>query len=438
MTLPTAFGVPIHPPGEVNDDPHVRGAGVTGSAAPPTSYLNHLECSRCGRRHDADRPQNLCECGAPLLARYDLSALAREVSLDTIAERAPNLWRYRELLPVRSERHIVSLGEGMTPLLTLPRLGASLGLPRLLLKDEGACPTGSFKARGAAVGISRASELGCGRVAMPTNGNAGAAWSVYAARGGMESLVVMPIDAPEVTRRECTVAGARLSLVDGVIGDAGEIVGRVVADSDWFDVSTLKEPYRLEGKKTMGLEIFEQLGRRMPHVIVYPAGGGVGLIAIHKALGELRDLGRHDGPDPRLVAVQSTGCAPIVEAFQAGATEAQPWSGTGTIAYGINVARPLGDALMLRAISETGGCAVGVDDDELLAELRRLGQLEGMFVCPEGAATVAATRQLRATGWLNEDDEVVLLNTGTGLKYPETVSADPPTVAPRADLRALA
>lgn len=395
-----------------------------------TSHLAYLECSVCSERHDADRPQNLCACGAPLLARYDLSALAGTLTPGDLSDRPPSLWRYRELLPVRDPQHITTFGEGMTPLIELPRLGASLGLSRLMLKDEGACPTGTFKARGAAVGISRARELGIGRVAMPTNGNAGAAWSAYAARAGVDTLVVMPIDAPEVTRRECAVAGARLFLVDGLIGDAGAIVGRAVRDDGWFDVSTLKEPYRLEGKKTMGLEIFEQLGGRLPDVIIYPAGGGVGLIGIHKAIGELRALGWYDGPSPRLVAVQAEGCAPIVRAYEAGESRATAWEGGETVAFGLNVGKPLGDRLMLAAIAETGGCAIAVPDAELLEEMRALGRLEGAFICPEGAATVAAARKLRESGWLAPDDEVVLLNTGNGLKYPETVAADPPILQP--------
>jgi threonine synthase len=397
---------------------------------PGTSHLSHLECSACGERYDADVPQNLCACGSPLLACYDLPALAATLTPGDLSDRPPSLWRYRELLPVRDAEHITTLGEGMTPLISLPRLGASLGLPRLMLKDEGACPTGTFKARGAAVGISRARELGIRQVAMPTNGNAGAAWSTYAARAGLDTLIVMPIDAPEVTRRECTVTGARLLLVDGLIGDAGAIVSGAVRDGPWFDVSTLKEPYRLEGKKTMGLEIFEQLGGRMPDVIMYPAGGGVGLIGIHKAIGELRALGWYDGPSPRLVAVQSEGCAPIVRAYEAGESHATPWEGGETVAFGINVGKPLGDRLMLAAIAETDGCAIAVSDAELLEELRVLGRLEGAFICPEGAATVAAARRLRESGWLAPDDEVVLLNTGTGLKYPETVAADPPTLQP--------
>jgi threonine synthase len=400
------------------------------------SHLSHLECPACGASHDADVPQNLCACGSPLLARYDLAALAESGSFDAIAARPPTLWRYRELLPVRSDAHVVTMGEGMTPLIALPRLGERLGVPRLLMKDEGLIPTGSFKARGAAVGVSRARELGIGRVAMPTNGNAGAAWSAYAARGGMRSLVVMPVGAPDITRRECAAAGAELYLVDGLIGDAGAIVAGAVAGGDWFDVSTLKEPYRLEGKKTMGLEIFEQLGRRVPDVIVYPTGGGVGLIGIHKALLELRELGWLDGPLPRLVAAQAAGCAPIVRAFERGERTAEPWPGAQTIAFGINVAKPLGDTLILDAIADTGGCAVAVEDEELLAAVSELARVEGAFVCPEGAANLAAVRRLRATGWVEADDEVLLLNTGAGLKYVDTVVAQPPVLAPGARLPA--
>ena len=394
------------------------------------SHLTHLECPACGATYDADAPQNTCRCGSPLLARYDLARLAASNALDDLASRPPTLWRYRELLPVRSPEHVVSLGEGMTPLTPLPRLGAALGVQRLTMKDEGLIPTGSFKARGAAVGVSRARELGIGAVAMPTNGNAGAAWSLYAARAGMRALVVMPRDAPEITRRECAAAGAELYLVDGLIGDAGAIVGEAVAGGDWFDVSTLKEPYRLEGKKTMGLEIVEQLGGRVPDVIVYPTGGGVGLIGIHKALLELRELGRLDGPLPRLVAAQAAGCAPIVRAFERGARTAEPFPDAQTVAFGINVANPLGATLILDAIADTGGCAIAVTDDELLGAVAQTARLEGAFVCPEGGAGVAAIRRLRADGWIAPGDEVVLLNTGAGIKYPQTVPADPPLLRP--------
>ncbi|HEX6935962.1 MAG TPA: threonine synthase, partial [Actinomycetes bacterium] len=288
------------------------------------SSLSHLDCPRCGAQHEATVRQGVCPaCGSPLLARYDLSAVS--VGRVEVAARPPDLWRYHELLPVTSPEHVVTLGEGMTPLLDAPRLADALGLERLLVKDEGVLPTGTFKARGAAVGVSRARELGATRMAMPTNGNAGAAWATYAARAGLAMTVAMPVDAPSITRAETVVAGGDLRLVDGLISDAGRLVGAAVAasDDDWFDVATLKEPYRIEGKKTMGYEIAEQLGWRMPDVVVYPTGGGVGLIGIHKALTELVELGWVDGPLPRLVSVQSTGCAPIVRAFEAGARESE-------------------------------------------------------------------------------------------------------------------
>jgi threonine synthase len=384
------------------------------------SYLASLKCPRCGAGYDADRPQNLCTCGSPLLAQYDLAAARRAVDPATVATRAPDLWRYRELLPVRDAAHIATLGEGWTPLLPAVRYGARIGVPRLLVKDEGLVPTGSFKARGAAVGVSRAGELGIRHVAMPTNGNAGAAWAVYAARAGLRATIAMPAAAPAITRKECAVAGAELHLVDGLIGDAGRLIAGLLGDGV-FDVSTLKEPYRLEGKKTMGYEIAEQLGWRVPDVILYPTGGGVGLIGIYKALGELRELGWIGDKLPRLVAVQSTGCAPIVAAFAAGARRAEPWPDAHTVAFGITVPAPLGDELILDALYATGGTAVAVDDTDLLADLRVFGADEGLWLCPEGAACLTAARTLRAAGWLGEDEEVVVLNTGTGLKYPDSV-----------------
>jgi threonine synthase len=393
------------------------------------SALSHLECSRDGSRHDADVVQGTSPLGAPLLARYDLERVAGTVSRQEIAGRAPTLWRYAELLPVRDPRHVVSLGEGMTPLLDLPAAGARLGVPALRMKDEGLLPTGAFKARGAAVGVSRARELGVKGIAMPTNGNAGAAWATYAARAGLETLIVMPVDAPEITRRECVVAGAELYLVDGLIGDAGAIVKRAVAGRPgWQDTSTLREPYRIEGKKTMGYEIAEQLGWRSPDVILYPTGGGVGIIAIHKALLELRELGWITGDLPRLVAVQAEGCAPIVDAFQAGLDESTAPVDPHTVAFGINVPKALGDFLVLDAVRATGGTAVAVTDAELLAAQRQLARDEGTWICPEGAACFAAVGQLREAGWLDGSEDVVVLNTGSGLLYPDTVPVDVPTL----------
>jgi threonine synthase len=395
------------------------------------SALSHLECSRCGARHDADRVQGTCaSCAAPLLARYDLERVGESVDRGAVAGRQPDLWRYHELLPVRDPAHVVSLGEGMTPLLGMPRLGALLGLPRLLMKDEGMLPTGTFKARGAAVGVSRAAELGVRGVAMPTNGNAGAAWATYAARAGLPALVAMPVDAPEITRSECAAAGAELYLVDGLIGDAGRLVAAAVAARDGVqDVSTLKEPYRLEGKKTMGLEIAEQLGWRVPDVIVYPTGGGVGIIGIYKALREMQALGWLGDALPRLVAVQATGCAPIVAAFERGATESEPVHDARTVAFGITVPKALGDFLVLDAVYASGGTAVAVDDADLLADQREVARSEGIWICPEGAACVTAVRQLREAGWLSASDVVLVLNTGTGLKYPQTVTADVPVLS---------
>ncbi|MGH3508962.1 MAG: threonine synthase, partial [Nocardioidaceae bacterium] len=400
-------------------------AGSTGSA------LSHLECSRTGEGYDADVVQGLSRVGAPLLARYDLDRVRSTVSREELAGRAQTLWRYREVLPVRDPANIATLGEGMTPLLPLPSYGAAVGVPRLLMKDEGALPTGTFKARGAAVGVARAKELGVRAIAMPTNGNAGAAWATYAARAGLASLVVMPLDAPAVTRAECVALGCELYLVDGLINHAGALVKDAVGRREGYqDVSTLKEPYRVEGKKTMGYEIVEQLGWHAPDVILYPTGGGVGLIGIYKAMLEMRELGWVAGPMPRLVAVQATGCAPIVDAFRDGALESTLKEDTHTVAFGINVPKALGDFLVLAAVRATDGTAIAVDDEELLAEQQRLARSEGTFVCPEGAACMVAVRRLRESGWIASGEQVVVLNTGAGLKYPETVAVDVP-VLPR-------
>ncbi|SEQ09147.1 threonine synthase [Lentzea xinjiangensis] len=369
--------------------------------------LSHLECARCGRVHDAHVIQNVChDCASPLLARYDLAGVAKPTGGDS-------LWRYRDVLPVRDPDPAFSLGEGMTPLVPLPALSRELDV-HLLMKDEALIPTGSFKARGAAVGVARAKELGVEGIKMPTNGNAGAAWALYAARAGLRSVIAMPEDAPLITREEVAASGAELRVVPGTIADAA----RAIADVDLFDASTLREPYRIEGKKTMGYEIVEQLGWRVPDVIVYPTGGGVGLIGIHKALHEMRELGWIGGKLPRLVAVQSTGCAPIVRAFDEGGAESVFWDGAYTSAFGINVPKPLGDFIILRAIRETGGTATAVTDEQVEADRAECARREGVFLCPEGAATISAVRELRGTGWLEADDEVVVLNTGAGIKYP--------------------
>jgi threonine synthase len=382
------------------------------------SSLDHLECPKCDRTYDADRVNSVCDCGSPLLARYDLAEVATGMIKAQLTYRVPSLWRYHELLPVRSPEHVVTLGEGLTPMLPMPALGKELAIGELWMKDEGIIPTGTFKARGAAVGISRARELGVRKIAMPTNGNAGSAWATYAARAGMSSLVAMPVGAPEICRLECRLVGAELHLVDGLIGDAAALIRKEVAERDGYqDVSTLREPYRIEGKKTMGLEIAEQLGWRVPDVILYPTGGGVGLIGIWKALAELREMGWIGSKQPRLVAVQAAGCAPIVRAFEQHAEESEPWPDAHTVAFGITVPKALGDFLILRAVYETGGCAIAVEDDDILAAQRQVAETEGAFVCPEGAACFAAAGQLRRSGWIGDGEEVVVLNTGTGLKY---------------------
>jgi threonine synthase len=403
------------------------------------SALTHLDCSRCGTRHEAGRLQGTCGCGAPLLARYDLDRAASLVKPADIAARPPSLWRYHELLPVTAPDAVISFGEGMTPLIPLPRLGRQIGLPGLLLKDESPLPTATFKARGAAVGVSRAAQLGAAGVAMPTNGNAGAAWAAFCARAGLPFLVAMPADAPSITRSECVAAGAETYVVDGLIGDAGRMLGPAVrARAGWQDVSTLKEPYRLEGKKTIGLEIAEQLGWRVPDVILCPSGGGVGLIGIWKALAELAELGWIGPAMPRLVAVQAAGCAPIVSAFERDEDVTTPWADARTAAFGLTVPAPLGGFLVLRAVRETGGTAIAVSDAELLAAQAAAARSEGTWICPEGAACLAAAARLRESGWLAAADEVVVLNTGAGLKYPQTAPTDLPVLPLDAEIPAMA
>jgi threonine synthase len=397
-------------------------------------YLDHLECPRCAATYDGGQRIQVCACGAPLLARYDLERVGAVVDRQALLARPASLWRYRELLPLRDDAHIVSLGEGLTPLVRAPRLGRRFGFENLFIKDEGIIPTGTFKARGAAVGVSCAREVGVDTLAMPTNGNAGGAWAAYCAAAGIRCVIVMPQDAPAINTKEIAVTGADLFLVDGLISDAGKIVGRAVARHGWFDASTLKEPYRIEGKKTMGLEIAEQMGWRVPDVILYPTGGGVGIIGIYKALRELQALGWIGAKMPRLVAVQASGCAPIVKAYEARETASEFWEGAATCAFGITVPKALGDFLVLEAVYATHGCAVAVTDAAILEAQGQIAAAEGNFVCPEGAATLAAARKLLSQGWIQPEEEVVLLNTGTGLKYPQTVEAHPPLLAPGDDL----
>jgi threonine synthase len=401
----------------------------------PVSTLTVLDCSRCDTQLPADEVHHLCpDCGSPLLARYDLERARDTMTAEVLAGRDTTLWRYAELLPVRDPAYRLGFGEGMTPLHALERLGREIGVPGLLVKDDGALPTGTFKARGAAVGVARAAELGVQRMIMPTNGNAGAAWAAYAALHSLELGVIMPADAPSIPRGECLMAGASIALVDGLISDAGAIVGRTVADDpSLFDASTLKEPYRIEGKKTIGLEFVEQLGWAMPDVVVYPTGGGVGLIGIHKALTELREMGLIQGPLPRLVSAQATGCAPVVAAYDAGADHCEAWVGAHTAAFGVNVPKPLGDRLILAAIRETAGTAIAIEDDAALQAQQQCARSQGLFVCPETGVALAAVAQLRETGWIDPGEVVVVISTGNGIKYPESVPATDLTTLARSD-----
>ncbi len=392
------------------------------------SGLTHLECGRCTARYDHRTRAQLCTAdGGPLLARYDLAAISAS-DRDALDARPETLWRYRELLPLDRPDDVVSLGEPMTPLDRVPRLGVALGVPGLLIKDEGLLPTGSFKARGAAVGVSRARELGIKALALPTAGNAGAAWAAYGARAGMRVSVVMPESTPSVIKREAASYGARVYLVPGSIADAGAVVRRAcAADPDLYDASTLKEPYRIEGKKTMGFELVEQLGWRVPDVILYPAGGGVGLVGMWKAFAELRAIGGlAAGRGPRFVAVQATGCAPIVKAFAEGALESVLWPDPVTMAAGIRVPKALGDFLVLRALRESSGTAVAVSEEEIAEALWLAGEREGLCVCPEGGAALAAARRLAREGWIGQGEDVVVFNTGSGLLYAESLQGAAP------------
>jgi threonine synthase len=399
------------------------------------SALTTLGCSRCSGTHDPDRVQHLCSCGAPLLARYDLAVAAKSLSRDSLAHRAHDLWRFRELLPVRDDEAIVSLGERPSPVLRLRRTSESVDVAELYCKDEAALPTGSFKARGAAVGISRARELGVHTFAMPSNGNAGSAWSLYAARAGMRAIIAMPVLAPAIHRLQCVLAGAKVVLVDGLITDAGRLVARAVAREGWYDASTLKEPYRIEGKKTLGFEIAEQFAWNLPDVIVYPTGGGVGLIGMHKAFRELQAIGLLGERLPRFVAVQASGCAPIVKAFREGQETSAAWDGASTVAFGINVPKAIGDFLILRILNESRGAAIAVNDDEILEYQRQLIEQEGVLACPEGGATLAAVAQLRRDQIIGVHERVLIINTGSGALYPDIVCPPVETIGADGELR---
>jgi threonine synthase len=384
------------------------------------SFFDHLECSRCGERRDGRSLAGTCGCGKPLLARYRLDEARRALPRAALAGREPTLWRYRELLPDPGP-HRVSLGEGFTPLLPAPRLGAKAGVPGLLVKDESLNPTGSFKARGMATAVSMAKALGARALALPSAGNAGSAAAAYGARAGLPVDLFLPEDTPEPFLREAAALGAAVHPVAGSISACAAELRRRNADGRWFDLSTLKEPYRLEGKKTMGYELAEQLGWDLPDVVVYPTGGGTGLVGMWKAFAELRALGWTEARPPRMVSVQAAGCAPIVRAFERGAEEAEPWAEPRTEAAGLRVPAALGDFLILRAIRESGGTALAVSDEEMRDGIRAVGRAVGIATCPEGGATFAALRRLRAAGKVGRDERVVLFLTGTGLKYPASL-----------------
>lgn len=386
--------------------------------------VTHLECANCGLRHEAGVLQNLCiECGKPLLVRYDLRTASQTLTQESLKGRVSSLWRYREVLPVKTDENIVSFGEGWTPLLAAERLASTLPVKLvLLIKDEGQNPTQSFKARGMTAAISMAKELGVKKVAVPSAGNAAGAMAAYAARAGIESHIFMPNDTPTANVVECRETGASVTLIDGLITDCGKIVGERKAAEGWFDVSTLKEPYRVEGKKTMGYELAEQLGWTLPDVIIYPTGGGTGLIGMWKAFAEMQEMGWIGAKRPRMISVQSATCAPIVRAFEAGERFADEFENAATVASGLRVPKAIGDFLILDAVRASGGTAIAVTDQELIADVREIGAAEGIFAAPEGAACLSALRILIEKGEVTAGETVVLFNTGSGIKYLEAFS----------------
>ena len=382
------------------------------------SFLTNLECTYCGIELSADEPHRTCpDCGKVLYPRYDLQSASAALKREDLKERPPNMWRYFEVMPVLDEANVVTLGEGFTPIFKTDRLATDTGCSSLFIKDEGLNPTASFKARGLGAAVSKAKELGITKLTMPSAGNAAGAMTAYAAKAGMEAYVFMPKDAPEANRIEVEISGANLELVDGYITDAGRISAQRAEELGLFDVSTLREPYRVEGKKTMGYEIAEQMGWTLPDVILYPTGGGTGIVGMWKAFSEMETMGWIDSKRPKMFAVQSEGCAPIVRAFNEGTEFAEPWENPDTLAAGIRVPAAIGDYLILQALRESGGGAITVSEEEILSDMRAVASLEGMFICPEGAAIVAALRKLLADGTLSPDESILLLNTGSGLKY---------------------
>ncbi len=383
------------------------------------SFFTHLECTRCGKIETTDKLLGLCSCGAPLFARYDLKSL-REQSLRTaLRDAEASLWRYQPVLPVLRQENRVTLGEGWTPLLQSRALAAKIGVQNLWIKDESPNATASFKARGMSLAVSRAKELGVRKVALPSAGNAGSAAAAYAACAGIEAHVFMPMDVPKPFQHECEFYGAHLELIKGLITDCAKQVLSRKEREGWFDLSTLKEPYRVEGKKTMGYELAEQFDWRLPEVIIYPTGGGTGLIGMWKAFEEMEQLGWIDARRPRMVSVQSSGCAPIVRAFDQNLDHAPEWENADTVASGLRVPKAIGDFLMLRALRESKGTAVAVAEERIAASVRAYSRASGIFFCPEGAAALDATQQLVTQGWIKPHENVVVFNTGSGLKYTE-------------------
>jgi threonine synthase len=387
--------------------------------------VTHLECGLCGLAHEAHRLHNVCTaCGKPLLVRYDLERAGMFMKKESLASRRPDMWRYREMLPVQRDENLVSLGEGWTPLLRATRLARRVGIQELYIKDESQNPTQSFKARGMAAAVSMAKELGAKKLAVPSAGNAAGALAAYAARAGLKSYIFMPRDTPRANVVECEQTGAHVTLMDGLITDCGAEVGRRKEKEGWFDVSTLKEPYRVEGKKTLGYELAEQLEWRLPDVIIYPTGGGTGLIGMWKAFDEMQQLGWIGSKRPRMVSVQAEGCAPIVRAFEEGNRFADEFPNAATTASGLRVPKAIGDFLILDALRASGGTAVAVSDEELIAAVRDIGAVEGVFCAPEGAACLPALKKLLESGEVHKHETVVLFNTGSGVKYMEAFTAD--------------
>lgn len=386
------------------------------------SYITHLECTFCYRIHNADILQRVCEeCGKVLYPRYDLLSAKRALDRNTFRDRPNNMWRYFEMMPVRDERNVLTLGEGFTPIFKTERLGKHMGCKNLYIKDEGLNPTASFKARGLSAAVSKAKELGITKITMPSAGNAAGAMTAYAAKGGMEAHVFMPKDAPEANQKEVLITGGSLNLIDGLINDAGRISKEEGKAKGFFDISTLQEPYRVEGKKTMGYEIAEQMGWNLPDAIIYPTGGGTGIVGMWKAFQEMEELGWIGNKRPKMFCVQSENCAPIVKALHEGSEFAETWINANTVAAGIRVPAAIGDYLILRSIRESGGDGITVSDDELLHQMGVVASLEGIFVCPEGGAITAALAHLLGKNILTEDEKILLLNTGSGLKYLELV-----------------